>query len=105
MTRSMAVSRAYRSATHGLASTARCAAGNRSRTARMAGSDMTASPSQFVARIRILLQPGSTASRITINPARKERVQGDPRGQGVRPTLKDEFQAELHLPGRAGRGD
>ena len=50
MTRSMAVSRAYKSATQGLAATARCAWGNTPRTARMAGRDITASPSQLVAR-------------------------------------------------------
>ena len=51
--RSMALSRPYRSATHGRATTARCACGKISRMARIAGKDMTASPSQLVARTRI----------------------------------------------------
>src|SRR4030081_929449 len=44
----------YRSATQGRARTAISVSGKRARTARMAGSDITASPSQLVARIRIL---------------------------------------------------
>ncbi len=46
----MAVSRLYRSATQGRATTAISACGNTVRMARIAGSDMTASPSQLVAR-------------------------------------------------------
>src|SRR5262249_28062346 len=50
ITRSIDFTRAYRSATHGRATTARCACGNTARIARIAGNDITASPSQLVAR-------------------------------------------------------
>ena len=43
----------YSSATHGRASTVICAFGNRVRTASNAGMDITASPTQLVARTRI----------------------------------------------------
>src|SRR5260370_16257175 len=46
-------SRAYRSATAGLARMAIWALGNRPRIARSAGRHITASPTQFVARTRI----------------------------------------------------
>src|SRR5687768_3098561 len=49
------VSRAYTSATHGFASTAICAIGKRSRSACKAGSDITASPTQLVARTTMRL--------------------------------------------------
>src|SRR5258706_4912796 len=45
-------SRAYRSATQGRATTAMWACGKMWRMARIAGSDMTASPSQLVARTK-----------------------------------------------------
>ena len=46
-------SRPYKSATHGLARIEMRAVGNFSRIARSAGSDITASPTQLVARIRM----------------------------------------------------
>src|SRR3954471_16113302 len=54
ITLSIAVSRAYRSATQGFARIAMCACGKMSRMARSAGRDMTASPIQLVARTQIL---------------------------------------------------
>ena len=47
-------SRPYKSATQGLARTEIRAVENRSRIARKAGSDITASPTQLVARTRML---------------------------------------------------
>ena len=46
-------SRPYKSATHGLASTEIRAVENRSRIARKAGNDITASPTQLVARTKM----------------------------------------------------
>src|SRR5579884_1576250 len=48
-------SRRYKSATQGFARMAIFESGNRSRKARRAGKDMTASPTQFVARTKIEL--------------------------------------------------
>ncbi len=53
ITSSAKSSRAYRSATQGFAKMAMWADGNRPRIARSAGSDITASPTQFVARTRM----------------------------------------------------
>ena len=53
MISSMNDSRPYKSATHGLARIEIRAVGKRSRIARSAGSDITASPIQLVARTRM----------------------------------------------------
>jgi len=54
ISRSQNGSRPYKSATHGLARIEISASGNRWRSAPRAGSDITASPIQLVARTRIL---------------------------------------------------
>src|SRR5579863_7637199 len=76
MTRSMAGSRAYRSATQGRATTAMCACGNTWRMARIAGSDMTASPSQLVARTNTFdMEDGLKATGFRIPARLKARCQ------------------------------
>src|ERR1039457_1071504 len=85
MTQSIAGSRVYRSATQGRATRAMCACGKTWRTVRMAGKDITASPSQLVARTNTFdMEDGlkATFSRIAARALRTS-----PRGGASGATL------------------